>query len=91
MVTTTTFSVVGSVSGPQANGTVGMPYTTNGGEVSFDVECGGGPSPVVGDKCRFTTSPKVANVPMKPLEIMTKGTFTFSFVGGAKPQRVCPV
>lgn len=91
MLSTTTFSVVGSVSGPQANGTVGVNYTTNGGEVSFKIECGGGPAPVVGDKCRFTTSPKVANVPMKPLEIMTKGLFTFNFVGGAKPQRVCPV
>lgn len=91
MISTTVFSVVGTVSGPQANGTVGVDYTTNGGEVSFKVECGGGPPPVVGDRCKFTTSPKVANVPMKPLEIMTKGLFTFNFVGGAKPQRVCPV
>jgi len=86
----TTFSVVGSVSGPQNPGTVGVGYTTNGGEVSFKMECTSG-TLVVGEKCQFTTSPKVANVPMKPLEVMTKGVFTFSFVGGARPQRVCPV
>jgi len=91
MTSLTTFSVNGSVSGLQSPGTVGVDYTTNGGQVSFKVVCGGGPSPVVGDKCRFTTSPKVANVPINSDEIMTKGNFTFSFVGGARPQRVCPV
>lgn len=91
MTSLTTFSVNGSVSGLQSPGTVGVDYTTNGGQVSFKVVCGGGPPPVVGDKCSFTTSPKVANVPINSDEIMTKGNFTFNFVGGARPQRVCPV
>lgn len=91
MTSPTTFSVVGSVSGIQSPGTVGVDYTSDGGEISFKIECGGGPSPQVGDKCKFTTSPKVANVPISPLEIMTKGNFSFTFVGGARPQRVCPV
>lgn len=92
MMTPTTFSVVGSVSGIQTPGTVGVDYTTDNGEVSFKVDCSGGPTPPqVGDKCKFTTSPKVANVPMGELEIMTKGNFAFTFVGGARPQRVCPV
>lgn len=91
MTSITTFSVIGTVSGIQNPGTVGVNYTTNGGEVSFKIECGGGPAPVVGDRCKFTTSPKVANVPMKPVEIMTRGNFVFNFIGSARPQRVCPV
>lgn|GEM_PF-173811 len=91
MLSATDFSVVGSVSGIQSNGTVNSTYTTDGGELSFTVSCSGPTPPSPGDKCKFETSPKIDNVPMGPVEIPTKGDFVFAFVGGAKPQRVCPV
>jgi hypothetical protein len=86
----TTFTARGSVSGLQANtGTLGVAYTSDDGEVSFTV-VPGTVAPCVGDTCSFITSPKVANIPINSNEIMEKGNFVFNFIGGAKPQRVCP-
>lgn len=90
-MTPTSFSVRGTVSGLQANvGTLGAAYTSDNGQVSFTISPGT-IAPCVGDKCSFVTSPKIANIPIAPTETMIKGIFTFSFVGGARPQRVCPV
>jgi hypothetical protein len=90
-VSPTSFSVRGSVSGLQANtGTLGVAYTSDDGKVSFTV-VPGTVAPCVGDKCSFVTSPKVANIPIGPTQTMVKGNFTFNFIGGSLPQRVCPV
>ena len=49
------FSVVGSVSGAQADATVGVPYTSDSGEVSFTISAGGIPF-VVGDFFTFSAN-----------------------------------
>lgn len=86
----TTFTVRGTVSGFQAvAGTVGAPYTSDKGEVTFTVTCASG-APAAGDRVKFDTCPKFANVPMPPNATPQKGEVDLAFVGGNVPQRECP-
>lgn len=86
----TTFTVRGTASGFQAAaGTVGAPYTSDKGEVTFTVACASG-APAAGDRAKFHTCPKFANVPMPPNAIPQKGEVELAFVGGNVPQRECP-
>jgi hypothetical protein len=88
-MTSTTFSVRGSLSGIQTNvGTTGTPYLSDTGAVGFTITCTSPPMP--GDQAAFDTSPKVANVPMKTNQIMKKGSVVLQFIGGARAQRECP-
>jgi hypothetical protein len=68
----TTFSVVGSVSGINASGTVGVQYVSDDGEITFLLSAGAVPN-VLGDQATFVTSPLVGNVPLDPTEIMAAG------------------
>jgi baseplate J-like protein len=74
----TTFSVQGSVSGLQQDGTVGTPYISDGGEISFTLTAGSTPNQI-GDLATFLTSKFFGNVPISPTEIMEQGTVTMSF------------
>lgn len=86
----TAFNVRGTVSGFQAvTGSVGVPYSSDGGEVSFTVTCDGG-APAAGDRAVFDTCPRFASVPMPASSIPQKGTIDLTFVGGNVPQRECP-
>ncbi|MDY6839207.1 MAG: invasin domain 3-containing protein [Thermodesulfobacteriota bacterium] len=51
----TTFSVTGSVSGPQADATVGVPYTSGLGQVSFTIS-DGNIDFIMGDSFTFSTT-----------------------------------
>lgn len=85
----TEFNVRGTVSGFQAaTGTVGVPYTSDQGEVAFTVTCSAPPS--AGDRAVFDTCPKFASVPMPANSIPQKGTIDLTFVGGNVPQQECP-
>lgn len=86
----TDYSVRGTVSGIQtALGTVGNPYTSDQGEVSFTVVCTGPGVPLVGDRITFATSRKRDDVPILPNQIMQKGEVTIAIVGGSRTQKEC--
>ena len=55
------FKVKGSVSGDNINGKIGVPYTSDNGQISFTV-ASGEVAPEQGDKMMFKTSPKIGNV-----------------------------
>ncbi len=55
----TTWSVVGSISGDDANATTGQPYQTTNGEVSFTITAGTVPF-TFGDQFTFVTTGKTA-------------------------------
>lgn len=74
-----TFSVVGSESGIQPNGTIGVDYGTPNGAVAFKITAGANPQ-VLGDRVTFKTSTFLGNVPMDNFEIMAQGGVSFQFV-----------
>jgi hypothetical protein len=74
----TTFSCQGSVSGLQQDGVVGVPYVTDGGEISFTLTAGSVPNQI-GDVATFLVSKLFGNVPISPTEIMEQGTVTMAF------------
>lgn len=88
----TTFTVRGTKSGPQTRiGEVGVEYTSDNGEITFIVKCtAGGEPPKAGDRATFDTSLKKENVPIGTGQIMQRGEVKLTFIGGARPQRVCP-
>ena len=84
------YTVRGTVSGIQtAQGTTGLPYTSDKGEVSFTVVCSGPGSPLVGDRITFFTSRKRDDVPMPGNSIMQKGEVNITIVGGSRTQKEC--
>lgn len=88
-ITTTTFSVRGTLSGLQTNiGTVGVPYVSDSDEVTFTISVGTIPN-LVGDSAQFRTSPRVANVPIDSDEVGEKGLVSFDFVTIPRPGRIC--
>lgn len=80
--TPTQFNVTGSVSGPQTPGTLDVPYTSDGGEVTFTISSGT-IAPAVFDRATFKTSPLVGNIVIEDTEIAKKGTINLTFTGGA--------
>jgi hypothetical protein len=76
----TTFTVVGSVSGAQANATVGTPYTT--ARIAFTITAGGTPY-VAGDQWKISTSPKWTLTRDITGMWSTGGTFTGAWTNGA--------
>jgi len=77
-ISSTTFSVQGSVSGLQQDGTVGVSYLSDNGEISFTITPGAVPN-VIGDVATFETSKAFGNVPISPTEIMSQGTVTMTY------------
>jgi hypothetical protein len=83
MTSPTTFSLEGTVSGLQlATGTVDIPYTSDGGEVTFTLQAGSNPMSV-GDRGTFRTSIPIGNVDIQPWEIAQEGSIDLTFEGGA--------
>jgi len=81
-VSSTEFSVRGTVSGIQLNnGTLGSGYTSDNGEVSFTVTAGGSPM-AAGDKAQFRTSPVLGSVDILETEIAEVGNIALTFSGG---------
>jgi len=74
----TTFSVQGSVSGVQTDGTIDVPYTSDNEEVSFLISSGN-TDPAIGDYATFITSKLLGSVPMDATEIMEKGTIALTY------------
>lgn len=89
LLTPTTFSVRGSVSGLQTNhGVFGTDYTSDHGEVSFKITAGTVPM-LAGDFTQFRTSPRVANVPVESGEIPIQGLFAFQYVAVSRAGTAC--
>ena len=74
----TTFSVVGSVSGIQLDGTVDVTYFSDNIEVSFVLSSGAIPNEV-GDRATFITSKLLGNVPIQDNEIIEQGIISLLF------------
>lgn len=78
-LSSTTFSVVGSVSGIQPNGTIGVSYATPNNALAFEITVGSNPQ-ALGDQITFQTSTYLGNVPIDNTEIMAQGAVSFQYV-----------
>jgi len=85
----TAFSVTGSVSGLQTNlGTIGSPYATDEGCVSFTIVSGQNP-PTPGDRATFIVSWKEGSIDVGDDEVFSQGTVELELVGGARTVSPC--
>jgi len=75
------FSVVGTVSGSQGTGTVGVAFAATNGAVSFTITAGTVPQ-ATGDRIAFRTSQYVGNVQVNTGEIAELEERTTTYVGG---------
>jgi hypothetical protein len=74
----TTFALFGSVSGVQGTGTMGVPFTSLNGNITFQMNVGGTPNRA-GDVVRFRSSPKLGNAVMLGPEFFSEGTVTLTY------------
>lgn len=93
-LTPTTYSVAGSLSGPQtARGTIGTVYVSDRSEVSFRIMPSVPGDPVAAprqqDRATWRTSKKVATVPIDANEVPTAGALDLDPEGGAYVQPAC--
>ena len=77
LLTATTFSMQGSVSGLQQDGVMGAPYSTDGGEIRFTLTAGATPNQQ-SDVATFVTSRLFGNVPIENTEIMRRGNIAIT-------------
>jgi len=89
MINPTEFTVNGTVSGYQGNGTLDVPFTSTNGNIKFVLNAGSSGN-LAGDFVEFKTSEKLANVIMDFGEFFTEGDTEFTFVvGGPGPRTRC--
>jgi len=86
----TTFSVQGTVSGLQTDGTIDVQYTSDLEEVSFLISSGS-VAPDVGDHATFKTSPYFGTISIDSTEIMSAGTIqlTYAVIAARSSGSVC--
>lgn len=85
-VSSTEFSVVGSVSGVHANGFLNAPYVAEDGlgndMLSFELVAGT-TTMNIGDYCQFKSSRLFGNITIQNSEVVLLGTNSLSYTGGA--------
>jgi hypothetical protein len=87
MVTPTTYTLTGSISGYQGVGALDAPFATSNLSLQLNT---GTIANQPGDVVKFKTSPKLANVNVTAGEFFTKGTVALSFsIGGVGPSVRC--
>ncbi len=83
VLTSTTFSVSGSVSGVQvATGTFDVPYSSDNSEITFTLITGINQNNT-GDFATFRVSEKIGDIEMLASELAQEGTIDLTFTGGA--------